>query len=142
MVHPFRPVLAVLAAAGAALSLAGPARADAPPPVRGYEPRAAPVVHPSRPRFRRHSHRVHAGYRLSGAGPVYGAEPVYYPGAGGASPNAGFGALAPVPVAVSEYREPYIGRGLIYNVPGEPTWSSWRSGGAWRSRGPVISVKN
>lgn len=35
-----------------------------------------------------------------------------------------------VPVFVAEYREPYIGRGLIYNVPTSPEFASAGWGGS------------
>ena len=96
------------------------------------------AAHAPRPAWsgQRRVRRVHRYDAVAvSAGPVYGREPRYYPGAGGASPNAGFGAFAPTAVAVVGYREPYIGRGLIYNVPPEPTWVT-----AWSRRSNVISV--
>lgn len=109
------------------LAAASPSLADAPPD-RGFARR--PV--PSRPdpilrgpapsaRYARavRPRRVHGPIFIPG-GPAYGAEPAYFPGMGGGSPNAGFGAFDPVPVAVTQYREAYIGRGLIYNVPPQP----------------------
>lgn len=122
---------------GATLALAAafalPAAADAPPD-RGIRSGTRDVSAGSH-RWAGRSHARHAGHRhhgfrtYSGPGPAYG--PRYYPGYGNASSNAGFGALAPAPVAVTLYREAYIGRGLIYNTPPEPHWRS----------STVISVK-
>lgn len=115
-----------------------PALADAPPPSRRGTG-AAPAHHGpqagwSGARRHRHHHGVRVrGYAAVSAGPVYGPEPHYYPGAGGASPNAGFGAVRAV--AVVGYREAYIGRGLVYNTPPEPHWA------VWSHRSDVISVK-
>lgn len=129
----------IVLAAAVLGALCTPVLADSPP-VDAKHPRLAPAAPvygpgPAWPGPR----RLHRARRIGGfavaAGPVYGREPRYYPGAGGASPNAGFGALAPVPVAVVGYREPYIGRGLIYNVPPEPTWA------VWSRRSEVISVR-
>lgn len=64
-------------------------------------------------------------------GPGYGPEPVTYPGMGGALPSGGFMVSEPLPVAVTLYREAYIGRGLIYNVPPLPGFASQ----------PVISAR-
>ncbi|MDB5592375.1 hypothetical protein [Enterovirga sp.] len=127
----------------ATLAASVPALADAPPVdakrVRLGPPSAAVPMRAALPAYRplptaRRAARVHRFDRFAVAGgPVYGAEPRYYPGAGGASPNAGF--APPVPVAVVGYREAYIGRGLLYNTPPEPTWASWSH------RSDVISVK-
>ncbi|WP_375460504.1 hypothetical protein [uncultured Enterovirga sp.] len=131
------PIGLALAAALAAASAAAPALADAPPERAYRRPHVAPFAIPrpewTGPRRMRHGHR-HPGFAVAAAGPVYGREPRYYPGMGGASPNAGFGAVSPV--AVVGYREPYIGRGLVYNVPPEPTWAV-----GWSRRSNVVSVK-
>lgn len=129
-----------LALALAAAIVSVPALADAPPDARhavpapgaiaGHHPRTVSIA----PRRMRRAHRFDS-VAVVAAGPVYGREPRYFPGAGGASPNAGFG--APIPVAVVGYREPYIGRGLIYNTPPEPNWTLV----GWSGRSNVISVK-
>lgn len=109
---------------------ASPVVADAPPD-RGFARRpvpshAEPILRgpaPS-PRYARaiRPRRFHGpGPVFIPGGPAYGAEPAYFPGMGAGSPNAGFGAFDPVPVAVTQYREAYIGRGLIYNVPPQPS---------------------
>lgn len=127
----------LLLAASAALlaAAASPARADAPPD-RGFARRPVPSRLEAAPALRRRAPdmrdvRIDRPRRHDGTGPGfiprgprYGAEPPYFPGMGGASPNAGFGAFGPVPVAVTEYREAYIGRGLIYNVPPQPDFAS------------------
>lgn len=57
------------------------------------------------------------GYGVAAAGPGYGPEPPYFDGTGGASPSGGYGTAE---VALSLYREAYIGHGLVYNVPPQP----------------------
>lgn len=78
---------------------------------------------PRRHGWRRHGHG-RGGFAGGFGGPVYGREPALYPGLDAGSPNSGFGALSPRPVAVSEYREAYIGRGLFYNTPPQPYFPS------------------
>lgn len=80
---------------------AGTAHADAPGPGFGPEPGPGLGYRP----VRRHAYRarhVHRRYRAVRHG---WADPAY--------PAAAFGAV----VGPSEYREAYIGRGLIYNTP-------------------------
>ena len=55
---------------------------------------------------------------------TYGAEPAYYPGTGGGASNGAFFAARSARVQVVEYHEPYIARGLLYNVPPERLGSS------------------
>ena len=72
----------------------------------------------------RRAPRRHVGARRHGFGPAhggeipphYGAKPPFFPGSGGAAPDG--------PVLLAEYSEPYIGRGLIYNVPPDPFYRS------------------
>ena len=75
------------------------------------------------PRHHAVRHRGHAGgWGYGGHGGGYGGGH-FYAGAGAGAP---FG-----PAVVAEYREPYIGKGLIYNVPPDP----------WAYMSGVISAK-
>lgn len=132
---------ALLLALGAAALAGGPAAADAPPRDMAKRPVLnRPVLAPLAPDSG-HAMRVHRVHRrphsvraaIAAVGPGYGPEPPYFPGMGGASPNAGFGNALPVQVTL--YREAYIGRGLIYNTPPEP------QGQASYAHSNVISVR-
>ena len=120
----------VCIAAAFAATFAGTAFADAPPDARHPVPppgRVAPYAGPApgygRPRYG-HRYRPTYGHAVMVRGSAYGPEPRYYPGLGNASPNAGLGVSHPQLVAITQYREAYIGRGLFYNTPGEPPWPS------------------
>lgn len=62
----------------------------------------------------RHRHYEAAGYGEIG-GPALVREPAFFPGAGSGAPFGGR-------VAIVEYREPYIPRGVLYNFPGPPAF--------------------
>ena len=104
----------------AVLISAGPCFADAPPeqgarrgaPASRLRPVARQVL-PARHQARRHGSRAFvAPYPVEPIGPGYGPLPALYPGYDAAAPAG--------PVAISEYREAYIGRGLFYNTPPQP----------------------
>ena len=113
---------------GAALAAAVPlGSAEADGMIEGgYRPDARrPALQGSgRYYVKRHAQRRYVGARRDHFGsayggeisPQYGAKPPFFPGAGGAAPDG--------PVLLAEYREPYIGRGLIYNVPPDPFYRS------------------
>lgn len=112
----------LLAFAAATILAAGPALADAPGDASGAGPSVghARVHHGYRSAYGGRGTRVRGsfqGYGFAAGGPGYGPEPPYFDGTGGASPSGGFGGA---PVALSLYREPYIGPGLVYNVPPQP----------------------
>jgi hypothetical protein len=120
----------------------GRASVQAPPPAAApsrqavLEPvQAGHPVRAYRPEIR--DRRVTSVPAPEGRSALRSVEPVFYPGAGNAAPGAidGLGVLPyhpPRGLQVVEYREPYIGRGLIYNVPPDP-WLA-RSGHAIRAK--------
>lgn len=103
-------------ALAATLIAAGSASADAPPDrAMGRYPVVRETMTygavPYRPHRRRHvrSRGLGGGFAV---GPAYGPQPPLYPGYDLGAPSG--------PVAISEYREAYIGRGLFYNTPPQP----------------------
>lgn len=116
-----RPIILLLAALGAAAPLA-PASADGFVE-DGYRSGARrPALHgrggyaPQRWAERRVRRGGYARSYRGELAPAYGAHPPFFPGAGHAAPDG--------PAVLAEYREPYIGRGLIYNVPPDPFFAS------------------
>lgn len=110
----------LLAFTAATILASGPVLADAPGTMSGagLSPSFRPGHHGHRPAYGARRIRVRGyGYGFAANGPVYGPEPPYFDGTGAASPSGGYG---DAPIALSLYREAYIGRGLIYNVPPQP----------------------
>lgn len=124
-----RFVLTASVAAAAALALLSPARAGGLYVDDGYGAHVEAGAHHGW----RHARATH-GWRSDrhrawdaavSAGTLdvtatYGAEPAYYHGTGGAVSNGEIFAVRSARVQVVEYHEPYIGRGLLYNLPPEP----------------------
>lgn len=124
-----RFVLTASAATLVALALVSPARAGGMYVDDGYGAHVGAASHHgwrrahAAPGWR--SDRHHAWDAAVSAGTLnvtatYGAEPAYYRGTGGARSNGEIFAVRSARVQVVEYHEPYIGRGLLYNLPPEP----------------------
>ena len=112
----------LLAFAAAAILSMGPALADAPGDQSGVGRLRAirHLHHGYGPAYGARHLRVRgSGYGdgYAASGPGYGPEPPYYDGTGTASSSGAYGTA---PVALSLYREAYIGPGLVYNVPPQP----------------------